>query len=130
MLANIDSAMNSTRATFLYSAPFVAVGMFGAYSQGIRIGLLSLALTLPAGTLAFWFGARRARHKWYSAVVSGALTMVVAMQTLQVAKLVLSPWLQLLAIEVVIAAVGFWLGRRPPFPATTTRPAPESDRLG
>jgi hypothetical protein len=61
------------------------VGLAGAYREGIGIGLLSLALTLPTGAFTFWFGARRVRHK-------------------------------LLGIEVAIAAVCFWLGRRPPFP--------------
>jgi len=108
--------MNTTGATLVFSVPFAAVGLVGAYSEGIGIGLVSLALTLPAGTFAFWFGARRVRHKWYSALVSGVLAVAVALQTLYVLNPVLSQWLMLLAIEVAIAAVSLWLGRRPPFP--------------
>ena len=108
--------MNTTGATLVFSVPFAAVGLVGAYSEGIGIGLVSLALTLPAGTFAFWFGARRVRHKWYSALISGVLAVAVALQTLYVLNPVLSQWLMLLAIEVAIAAVSLWLGRRPPFP--------------
>ena len=108
--------MNATGSTLVFSVPFAAVALVGAYSEGIGIGLISLALTLPVGAFAFWFGARRVRHKWYSALISGALTFGVAFQTVQVVKPAPSPWLQLLVIEVAIAAVSFWLGGRPPFP--------------
>jgi hypothetical protein len=108
--------MNTTGATLVFSVPFAAVGLAGAYREGIGIGLLSLALTLPTGAFAFWFGARRVRHKWYSALIAGVLAFAVALQTLHVLNPVLSRWLLLSAIEVAIAAVSFWLGRRPPFP--------------
>src|SRR5262245_4814427 len=107
--------MSTTGATLVFLVPFAAVGLVTAYREGIGIGLLSLALTLPTGAFAFWFGARRVRHKWYSALISGVLAVVVALQTL-VLNPVLSIWLLWLAIEVAIAAVSFWLGRRPPFP--------------
>jgi hypothetical protein len=110
--------MNTTGATLVFLVPFAAVGLVGAYSEGIGIGLLSLALTLPIGAFAFWFGARQVRHKWYSALISGVLAFAVALQTLHVLKPVVSRWLVLLAIEVAIAAVSFWLGRKPPFPAS------------
>ena len=108
--------MNATGASLVFSVPFAAVGLVVAYREGIGIGLLSLALTLPTGTLAFWFGARRVRHKWYSALISGVLAFAVASQTLYVLNPVLSLWLLWLAIEVAITSVSFWLGRRPPFP--------------
>ena len=108
--------MNATGATLVFLVPFAAVGLVTAYREGIGIGLLSLALTLPTGGFAFWFGARRVRHKWYSALISGVLVFAVALQTLHVLNPVLSLWLLLLPIEVAIAAVSFWLGRRPPFP--------------
>jgi len=108
--------MNATGATLVFSVPLAVVGLVGAYREGIGIGLLSLALTLPAGAFAFWFGARRVRHKWYSALISGVVAFAVALQTLHALNPVLSRWLLLLAIEVAIAAVSFWLGRRPPFP--------------
>jgi hypothetical protein len=108
--------MNATGATVVFSVPFAAVGLVGAYREGIGIGLLSLALTLPTGAFAFWFGARRVRHKWYSALISGVLAFAVALQTLHVLNPVLSRWPLLFAIEVAIAGVSFWLGRRPPFP--------------
>ena len=136
--------MNVTGATLVFSVPLAAMGLVGAYREGIGIGLLSLALTLPAGAFAFWFGARRVRHKWYSALISGVVAFAVAVQTLQALYPVLSRWLLLLAIEVAIAAVSFWLGRRPPFPETANetrikrfqatvlalraRPAPEPRR--
>jgi len=88
----------------------------GAYREDIRTALLSLALTLPVGAFTFWFGARRVRHKWYSALVSGVLAFAVAMETLRVLNPVLSLWLLLLAIEVAIATIGFLLGRMPLFP--------------
>jgi hypothetical protein len=50
--------MNATGATLVFSVPFAALGLVGAYREGIGIGLLSLALTLPTGAFAFWFGAR------------------------------------------------------------------------
>jgi hypothetical protein len=109
--------MNAIGATLVFSVPLAVVGLVGAYLEGIAIGLFSLALTLPTGGFAFWFGARRVRHKWYSALISGVLTFAVALQTLYVLNPILSPWLLLLPIEVVIAAVSFWLGSRPPFPA-------------
>jgi hypothetical protein len=108
--------MNTTAATLVFLVPFAAVGLAGAYREGIGIGLLSLALTLPIGAFTFWFGARRVRHKWYSALISGVLAFAVALQTLYVLNPVLSRWPLLLAIEAAIVGVSFWLGRRPPFP--------------
>lgn len=108
--------MNATGATIVFSVPFAVVGLVGAYLEGIDIGLISLALTVPTGGFAFWFGARRVRHKWYSALISGVLALAVTLQTLPVLNPILSPWQMLLPIEVVIAAVSFWLGSRPPFP--------------
>jgi len=108
--------MNAAGATLVFSVPFAAVGLVGAYRDGLGAGLLSLALTVPAGSFAFWFGARRARHKWYSALISGALAFTVALQTLVVLKPVLSRWPLVLVIEVALAAVSFWLGRKPHFP--------------
>jgi hypothetical protein len=108
--------MNATGATLVFSVPFAVVGLVVAYLEGIGPGLISLALTLPTGGFAFWFGARRVRHKWYSALISGVLAFVVASQTLHVLNPILSLWLLWLAIEVALAAVSFWLGSRPPFP--------------
>jgi hypothetical protein len=108
--------MNATSATLIYSVPIAVLAMGTAYLGGIGIGLVSLVLTLPTGGLAFWFGARRVRHKWYSAFISGVMVVVVVLQTIGLVKLVFSLWLQLLVIEVAVAAVSFWLGSRPPFP--------------
>jgi hypothetical protein len=108
--------MNTTGATLIFLVPFAAMGLVVAYREGIGIGLLMLALTLPTGAIAFWFGARRVRHKWYSPLISGVLAFAVASQILHVLNPVLSLWLLWSAIEVAIAAVSFWLGRRPPFP--------------
>jgi hypothetical protein len=108
--------MNATGSTLVFSVPFAAVGLVFAYREGIGIGLLSFALTLPTGAFAFWFGARRVRHKWYSALISGVIAFAIAMQTLYVLTPVLSLWLLLLVIELAIVAFSFWLGRRPPFP--------------
>src|SRR5512145_1973741 len=108
--------MNATGATLVFSVPFVALGLAGAYREGIGIALLSWALTLPAGAFAFWLGARRVRHKWYSALISGVVAVAIASETLHVLSPVLSPWLLLLAIEVAIAAFSFLLGRMPLFP--------------
>jgi hypothetical protein len=110
--------MNATGATLVFSVPFAVVGLAIAYLEGIGIGLFCVALTLPTGGFAFWFGARRVRHKWYSALFSGVLVVAIAMQTLHVHALdpILSPWLLLLTLEVAIAALSFWLGSRPPFP--------------
>lgn len=108
--------MNAIGATLVYSVPLAVVGLVTAYLEGIGIGLFSLALTLPTGGFAFWFGARRVRHKWYSALISGVLAFTVALQILHVLNPILSPWLLLLSIEAAIAAVSFWLGSRPPFP--------------
>ena len=108
--------MNATGATLVFSVPLAAVGLVGVYRDGIGIGLFSLALTLPAGAFAFWFGARRVRHKWYSALISGVIAFAIASETLHVLSPVLSPWRLLLAIEVAIAAFGFLLGRMPLFP--------------
>ncbi|MGH8760103.1 MAG: hypothetical protein ACREVW_11425 [Burkholderiales bacterium] len=108
--------MNATGATLVFSVSFAAMGLAGAYGQSIGIALFGLALTLPAGAFAFWFGARRVRHKWYSALISGVLAFAVALATLGALKPVLSLWLLLLAIDVAIAASGFYLGRMPVFP--------------
>jgi hypothetical protein len=116
--------MNATGATLVFSASLAAVELAAAYAgsqvRGVppHIGsaLLSVALTLPAGALGFWFGARRVRHKWYSALISGVVAFAFALAALGAAKPVLSPWLLLLAIDAVIAAAGFQLGRKPLFP--------------
>ena len=121
-MPSVSSAMNTTGATLVFSVPFAVAGLVGAYLEGIGIGLISLALTLPAGGFAFWFGARRVRHKWYSALISGVLAFAVALQTLRVLNPILSPWQMLLPIEVAIAAVSFWLGSRPPFPDIADEP--------
>ena len=92
------------------------MGLAGAYGESIGSALLALALTLPAGAFTFWFGARRVRHKWYSALISGVVAFAVALATLGVLSPVLSLWLLLLAIDVAMAAFGFLLGRMPFFP--------------
>jgi hypothetical protein len=117
--------MNATGATLVFSVSLAAVELGGAYvgshPRGVssfHIGgaLLGLALTLPAGAFAFWFGARRVRHKWYSALISGVVAFAFALATLGAAEPVLSIWLLWLAIVVVIAASAFLLGRKPLFP--------------
>jgi hypothetical protein len=108
--------MNATGATLVFLVPLAALGLATAHVESIGVALLSLALTLPAGAFTFWLGARRVRHKWYSAFISGVLVVVVVLQTIGFVKLVFPLWLQLSVIEVAIAAVSFWLGSRPPFP--------------
>ena len=108
--------MNATGATLVFSVSFAAMGLAGAYGESIGSALLALALTLPAGAFTFWFGARRVRHKWYSALISGVVAFAVALGTLRVLSPVLSLWLLLLAIDVAMAAFGFLLGRMPFFP--------------
>jgi hypothetical protein len=108
--------MNATGATLVFLVPLAALGLATAYVESIGVALLSLALTLPAGAFTFWLGARRVRHKWYSAFISGVLVVVVVLQTIGFVKLIFPLWLQLSVIEVAIAAVSFWLGSRPPFP--------------
>jgi hypothetical protein len=108
--------MNATGATLVFLVPLTALGLATAYVESIGVALLSLVLTLPVGALTFWLGARRVRHKWYSAFISGVLVLVVVLQTIGFVKLVFPLWLQLSVIEVAIAAVSFWLGSKPPFP--------------
>jgi hypothetical protein len=117
--------MNATGATLVFSVSLAAVELAGAYGgsqvrgeSSFHIGsaLLALAVTLPPGAFAFWFGARRVRHKWYSALISGVVAFAFALATLGALKLVVSIWLQFLAIDAVIAASGFLLGRKPLFP--------------
>jgi len=107
--------MNATRSTLVFSVPFAVLGLATAYVGGIGVGLLIWALTLPAGAMTFWLGARRVRHKWYSALLAGIFAAVIASETLQVLSPGLSPWRLVLAIEVVIAVFGFLLGRNPFF---------------
>jgi len=108
--------MNATGATLVFLVPFAALGVATAYFESMGVALLSWALTLPAGAFTFWLGARRVRHKWYSALISGVVAVAIASETLHVLSPVLSPWQLLLAIEVAIAAFGFLLGRMPLFP--------------
>ena len=108
--------MNATGATLVFSVPFAALGVATAYVEGMAIALFSWALTLPAGAFTFWLGARRVRHKWYSALIAGVIAAAIASETLHVLSPVLSPWLLLVAIEVAIAVFGFLLGRMPFFP--------------
>jgi hypothetical protein len=108
--------MNATGATLVFLVPLTALGLATAYVESIGVALLSLVLTLPVGALTFWLGARRVRHKWYSAFISGVLVIAVILQTIGLVTLVFPLWLQLSVIEVAIAAVSFWLGSRPPFP--------------
>lgn len=117
--------MNATGATLVFSVSLAAVELAAAYGgsevrgvSGVHIGsaLLVLALTLPASAFAFWFGARRVRHRWYSALISGVVAFAFALAILGAAKPVLSIWLLWLTIVAVIAASGFLLGRKPLFP--------------
>jgi hypothetical protein len=108
--------MNATRATLIFSVPFATLGLATAYVESIGVALLSWALTLPAGAIMFWLGARRVRHKWYSALIAGVIAAVIASETLHVLGPDLSPWQLVLAIEVVIVVFGFLLGRFPFFP--------------
>ena len=107
---------NATGATLVFSASFAVIGLAGAYGESIVSALLALALTLPVGAFAFWFGARRVRHEWYSAVVSGVVAFAVILAALPILSPVLSLWLLLSAIDVAMAALGFFLGRTPLFP--------------
>jgi hypothetical protein len=108
--------MNATGATLVFSVPFAALGLAIAYVESIGVALLSWVLTLPAGAITFWLGARRVRHKRYSALISGVVAAAIASETLQVLSPVLAPLLLLLAIDVAIAVFGFVLGRMPFFP--------------
>ena len=121
----VSSAMNATGATLVFSVSLAGVELAGAYAgsqvrgeSSFHIGsaLLALALTLPVGAFAFWFGARRVRHKWYSALISGVVAFAFALATLGAAKPVLSIWLLWLAIVAVIGASSYLLGRKPLFP--------------
>jgi hypothetical protein len=108
--------MNATGATLVFAASFAAMGLAGAYGGSIGSALLALTLTLPVGAFTFWFGARRVRHEWYSALVSGVVAFAVILATLRVLSPIPSLWLLLLAIDVAMAALGFFLGRTPLFP--------------
>ena len=111
--------MNATGAALVFSASFAALGLAGGYSEGISHALLGLALILPVGALAFWFGARCVRHEWHSALVSGVIAFAVMLETLPVVQPIPSVWMMVLAIDVAMAAAGFFLGRTPLFPKTT-----------
>ena len=117
--------MNATGATLVFSVSLAAVELAAAYAgsevsgaSSFHMGsaLLALALTLPVGAFAFWLGARRVRHKWYSALISGVVAFAFALATLGAAKPVLSIRLLWLSIVAVIATSGFLLGRKPLFP--------------
>ena len=108
--------MNATGATLVFSVPFAALGLVTAYVESIGVGLLGWAITLPVGASTFWLGARRVRHRWYSALIAGVVAVVIASQTMYVLSPGLSPWKLILAIESVIAVFGFFLGRNPFFP--------------
>ena len=113
-MRNVRSAMNATSATLLFAAGFAATGLLaGVYVGSVAIGLFHLALTLPVGAFTFWFGARRVRHEWYSVLISGVVAFAVTSAMLPELSLVLSPWWLLFAINVAMAALGFFLGFLP-----------------
>jgi hypothetical protein len=68
------------------------------------------------GSFTFWFGARRVQHRWYSALIAGAVVFVIAATTLSTLSPVLSLWRLLFAIEIAMAVLGFLFGLMPSFP--------------
>lgn len=114
----VSSAMNTIGTTLVFSAAFAVMGLADAYGENIPNVLLGLVLTLPVGAFAFWVGAQKAHHHWYSAIMAGVVAFGVISATLRALGPQLSGWALLATIVVVLAALSFFLGRLPSFPRT------------
>ena len=108
--------MNSTKATLTFAVTFTFIAFVDAIGarDSSKFILLGFALLAPVATLAFWLGARRAEHRWYSIVIAVLASRAVVSMVLRIqADLQLSRWALLSVVVVALAATAMFLGRTP-----------------
>jgi hypothetical protein len=108
--------MKAVKATLIFAATFALVSL-GDAAGGVeswRAKLLGFALLVPIATLAFWLGARRTEHLWYSAPCA-AVCVFAILSTLfrAVATFHLSRWSFLSVVVVILVAASMFFGRTP-----------------